>query len=133
MYDEISQFMFLFVPGLYSPMSRAALMARGTGVNPPPHHLGNGATKPFPPPPQGPAPPFPSQLLNPETSGLSSIETLLMNIQGLIKVAVENSRHREQQVNFEKGEKVYFMCEVVCMLCSCCLLQPNTLLIVKLF
>ena len=84
-------------------MSRAAMMSRGNPDLQPPHHLGNGANKPFPPP-QGPPPSFPAQLLNPETSGLSSIETLLMNIQGLIKVAVENARHREQQVNFEKGK-----------------------------
>lgn len=47
--------------------------------------------------------PFSSQLLNTENSGISSVETLLMNIQGLLKVAAENARHREQQTNFEKG------------------------------
>ena len=44
-----------------------------------------------------------SQLLNTENSGISSVETLLMNIQGLLKVAADNARHRDQQINFEKG------------------------------
>ncbi len=26
-----------------------------------------------------------------------------MNIQGLLKVAAENARHRERQINYEKG------------------------------
>ena len=53
-----------------------------------------------------PGPPFPSQLLGTtagEASGSSSIGNLLMNIQGLLKVAVENARHHEQQTNYEKG------------------------------
>ena len=53
------------------------------------------------------APPFPSQLLGTaagEASGSSSIGNLLMNIQGLLKVAVENARHHEQQTNYEKGQ-----------------------------
>ena len=53
-----------------------------------------------------PGPPFPSQLLGSaagEASGSSSIGNLLMNIQGLLKVAVENARHHEQQTNYEKG------------------------------
>lgn len=31
-------------------------------------------------------------------SGYSSIETLLLNIQGLLKVAGENARHQERQI-----------------------------------
>jgi len=45
-----------------------------------------------------------SQMLNSETTGISSVETLLMNIQGLLKVASENARHRERQMNYEKAE-----------------------------
>ncbi|XP_041937497.1 dachshund c isoform X1 [Alosa sapidissima] len=45
---------------------------------------------------------FPSPLLFPE--GLSSIETLLTNIQGLLKVAIDNARAQEKQVQLEKTE-----------------------------
>ncbi|KAJ8247040.1 hypothetical protein GJAV_G00258090 [Gymnothorax javanicus] len=45
---------------------------------------------------------FPSPLLFPE--GLSSIETLLTNIQGLLKVAIDNTRAQEKQVQLEKSE-----------------------------
>ncbi|KAK3606400.1 hypothetical protein CHS0354_042050 [Potamilus streckersoni] len=34
----------------------------------------------------------------------SSIETLLLNIQGLLQVAAKNARHRERQINLEKAE-----------------------------
>ena len=34
----------------------------------------------------------------------SSIETLLLNIQGLLKVAADNARTWERQMNFEKAE-----------------------------
>ena len=50
--------------------------------------------------------PFPSQLLGSasgDAAGISSIDNLLMNIQGLLKVAMENARHHEQQTNYEKG------------------------------
>lgn len=47
---------------------------------------------------------FSSQVLNGETPSVSSIETLLLNIQGLLKVAAENARHHERQINFEKAE-----------------------------
>ncbi|XP_036420769.1 dachshund c isoform X2 [Colossoma macropomum] len=52
----------------------------------------------------GPAlpPGFPAPLLFPE--GLSSIETLLTNIQGLLKVAIDNARAQEKQVQLEKTE-----------------------------
>ena len=50
-----------------------------------------------------------SQILNSEAPGISSVETLLMNIQGLLKVAAENARHREQQIHLEKG-KCRFCC-----------------------
>ncbi|KAJ8407340.1 hypothetical protein AAFF_G00279140 [Aldrovandia affinis] len=45
---------------------------------------------------------FPSALFFPE--GLSSIETLLTNIQGLLKVAIDNTRAQEKQVQLEKSE-----------------------------
>lgn len=42
---------------------------------------------------------------------VSSIETLLRNIQGLLKVAADNARQQERQISIEKGELneiVYF-------------------------
>ncbi|TRY92715.1 hypothetical protein DNTS_024807 [Danionella cerebrum] len=45
---------------------------------------------------------FSAPLLFPE--GLSSIETLLTNIQGLLKVAVDNARAQEKQVQLERSE-----------------------------
>ncbi|XP_078078850.1 dachshund homolog 1-like [Mustelus asterias] len=47
-------------------------------------------------------PGFPTPLLFPD--GLSSIETLLTNIQGLLKVAIDNARAQEKQVQHEKTE-----------------------------
>ncbi|XP_040197293.1 dachshund homolog 1 isoform X2 [Rana temporaria] len=47
-------------------------------------------------------PGFPSPFLFPD--GLSSIETLLTNIQGLLKVAIDNARTQEKQVQMEKTE-----------------------------
>ncbi|XP_057709347.1 dachshund d isoform X1 [Corythoichthys intestinalis] len=47
-------------------------------------------------------PGFPSPFLFPD--GLSSIETLLTNIQGLLKVAIDNARAQEKQVQLEKTE-----------------------------
>ncbi|XP_069826706.1 dachshund homolog 1 isoform X7 [Dendropsophus ebraccatus] len=50
-----------------------------------------------------PLPPgFPSPFLFPD--GLSSIETLLTNIQGLLKVAIDNARAQEKHVQMEKTE-----------------------------
>ncbi|OCT92667.1 hypothetical protein XELAEV_18015727mg [Xenopus laevis] len=50
-----------------------------------------------------PLPPgYPSPFLFPD--GLSSIETLLTNIQGLLKVAIDNARAQEKQVQMEKTE-----------------------------
>lgn len=46
---------------------------------------------------------FGAQLVNGDAQGLSSIETLLLNIQGLLKVAAENARHHERQFSLEKG------------------------------
>ncbi|XP_076312237.1 dachshund homolog 1-like isoform X2 [Tachypleus tridentatus] len=40
----------------------------------------------------------------PSGPGESSIETLLRNIQGLLKVAADNARHQDRQVNLEKAE-----------------------------
>uniref|UniRef100_A0A8D3CVI3 SKI/SNO/DAC domain-containing protein n=1 Tax=Scophthalmus maximus TaxID=52904 RepID=A0A8D3CVI3_SCOMX len=51
---------------------------------------------------QGLPPGFPSPFLFPD--GLSSIETLLTNIQGLLKVAIDNARAQEKQVQLEKTE-----------------------------
>uniref|UniRef100_A0AAY4E886 SKI/SNO/DAC domain-containing protein n=1 Tax=Denticeps clupeoides TaxID=299321 RepID=A0AAY4E886_9TELE len=45
---------------------------------------------------------FPSPLIFPE--GLSSMETLLTNIQGLLKVAIDNARVQEKQAQMEKTE-----------------------------
>jgi hypothetical protein len=36
--------------------------------------------------------------------GVSSTETLLRNIQGLLKVAADNARQQERQINYEKGK-----------------------------
>lgn len=47
---------------------------------------------------------FQSQLQNGEIPNISSIETLLLNIQGLLKVAAENARHHERQLSIEKTE-----------------------------
>lgn len=33
-----------------------------------------------------------------------STETLLRNIQGLLKVAADNARQQEKQINYEKGQ-----------------------------
>ncbi|KPP71548.1 hypothetical protein Z043_109521 [Scleropages formosus] len=47
-------------------------------------------------------PGFPAPFLF--ADGLSSVETLLTNIQGLLKVAVDNARVQEKQVQQEKKE-----------------------------
>ncbi|XP_070492569.1 dachshund homolog 2 isoform X2 [Chironomus tepperi] len=41
---------------------------------------------------------------NGQDPNLSSTETLLRNIQGLLKVAADNARQQERQINFEKAE-----------------------------
>lgn len=41
---------------------------------------------------------------NGQDPNLSSTETLLRNIQGLLKVAADNARQQERQINFEKGK-----------------------------
>ncbi|CAG9762860.1 unnamed protein product [Ceutorhynchus assimilis] len=41
--------------------------------------------------------------VNPDP-GVSSTETLLRNIQGLLKVAADNARQQERQINYEKAE-----------------------------
>lgn len=38
------------------------------------------------------------------SQGASSIETLLTNIQGLLKVATDNARQVDKQTNLERGE-----------------------------
>lgn len=45
---------------------------------------------------------FPASLLF--TDGLSSVETLLTNVQGLLKVALENTRLQEKQLQQERRE-----------------------------
>ncbi|RZF48202.1 hypothetical protein LSTR_LSTR006169, partial [Laodelphax striatellus] len=40
----------------------------------------------------------------PDATGISSTETLLRNIQGLLKVAADNARQQERQINYEKAE-----------------------------
>ncbi|XP_031341045.1 dachshund homolog 2-like [Photinus pyralis] len=39
-----------------------------------------------------------------QDAAISSTETLLRNIQGLLKVAAENARQQERQINYEKAE-----------------------------
>lgn len=36
----------------------------------------------------------------------SSMETLLRNIQGLLKVAADNARQQERQISLEKGREI---------------------------
>lgn len=38
----------------------------------------------------------------------SSTETLLRNIQGLLKVAADNARQQERQISYEKGKSSIF-------------------------
>lgn len=38
-----------------------------------------------------------------QDASTSSTETLLRNIQGLLKVAADNARQQERQINYEKG------------------------------
>lgn len=52
------------------------------------------------------SPQNPSSLSNGALPGYSSIETLLMNIQGLLKVAGENARQKEKQI----GKEVIQLC-----------------------
>ena len=40
----------------------------------------------------------------PNSSDMSSVEMLLINIQGLIKMAADKLLQREQQTSFEKGK-----------------------------
>ncbi|KAM6949271.1 dachshund b [Aplochiton taeniatus] len=51
---------------------------------------------------QAPPPGFPAPFLF--ADGLSSVENLLTNIQGLLKVAVENARLQDNQIQAEKRE-----------------------------
>lgn len=44
------------------------------------------------------SPQNPASLSNGTLPGYSSIETLLMNIQGLLKVAGENARHQDKHI-----------------------------------
>lgn len=37
-------------------------------------------------------------------AGVCSTETLLRNIQGLLKVAADNARQQERQISYEKGK-----------------------------
>lgn len=43
----------------------------------------------------------------------SSTETLLRNIQSLLKVAADNARQQERQISYEKGETHLFSCKLV--------------------
>lgn len=42
-------------------------------------------------------------ITTPSDPNLSSTETLLRNIQGLLKVAADNARQQERQTSYEKG------------------------------
>lgn len=44
-----------------------------------------------------------------QDSSLSSTETLLRNIQGLLKVAADNARQQERQISFEKGKRSFLL------------------------
>jgi hypothetical protein len=48
-----------------------------------------------------------------QDSSLSSTETLLRNIQGLLKVAADNARQQERQISFEKGKHRFFPPEIL--------------------
>lgn len=43
---------------------------------------------------------------------MSSTEALLINIQELLKVAVDNARQKERQINYEKGKSKFFLCNL---------------------
>ncbi len=42
--------------------------------------------------------------LNQNSASMSSTETLLLNIQELLKVAADNARQKERQISYEKGK-----------------------------
>ena len=48
-------------------------------------------------------------------AGLTSLETLFVNIQGLLNMAIERSRDREQHISYEKGNctRVYQSKELI--------------------
>ena len=46
---------------------------------------------------------------SPTNQVVSSIETLLRNIQGLLKVAADNARQQERQISIEKGELLLYI------------------------
>lgn len=51
--------------------------------------------------------PPPVQGVDPTADTLvSSTETLLRNIQGLLKVAADNARQQERQISYEKGKPI---------------------------
>lgn len=55
------------------------------------------------------ATPPPVQVVDPTADTLvSSTETLLRNIQGLLKVAADNARQQERQISYEKGKCILF-------------------------
>lgn len=43
-------------------------------------------------------------LVSQNSASMSSTETLLLNIQELLKVAADNARQKERQINYEKGK-----------------------------
>lgn len=45
-------------------------------------------------------------ITTPSDPNLSSTETLLRNIQGLLKVAADNARQQERQITYEKGRSL---------------------------
>ncbi|XP_055386726.1 arginine/serine-rich protein PNISR [Condylostylus longicornis] len=48
--------------------------------------------------------PLPNDIDHPDQQGASSTETLLRNIQSLLKVAADNARQQERQITYEKAE-----------------------------
>lgn len=48
-------------------------------------------------------------LVSQNSSTMSSTEALLINIQELLKVAVDNARQKDRQINYEKGKSKFFV------------------------
>lgn len=52
----------------------------------------------------GPPPPSSTGYFLTNSADMSTLETLLVNIQGLVKLAVEKTCQKEQQINFERAD-----------------------------
>jgi len=58
----------------------------------------------------GPPPPSSTGYFLTNSADMSTLETLLVNIQGLVKLAVEKTCQKEQQINFERGRSSSYFC-----------------------